>query len=177
MIAYTLGVRIFEKHFRIEKDKSCVDYPVSLDKKQFLKMKQEMERIDKILGSIKFGVRNNEKNTKQFKRKKLSKLGFLKFGKRLKKVIPGGNGLLSKRPQRYVPDFWPTYYKKSKDLNVWDLEGNKYIDMAQMGVGTCVLGYANDFVNNRVIEGIKLGNNSTLNSLEEFQLAKKNFKN
>ena len=58
-------------------------------------------------------------------------------------------------------------------MNVWDLEGKKYIDMAQMGVGTCVLGYANDFVNNRVIEGIKLGNNSTLNSLEEFQLAKK----
>ena len=71
LIAYTLGVRIFEKHFRIEKDKSCVDYPVSLDKKQFLKMNQEMERIDKILGSIKFGVRNNEKNTKQFKRKKI----------------------------------------------------------------------------------------------------------
>ncbi len=71
LIAYTLGVRTFEKHFRIEKDKSCVDYPVSLDKRQFLKMKKEMDRIDKILGNIKFGVRNNEKNTKQFKRKKI----------------------------------------------------------------------------------------------------------
>ena len=113
-----------------------------------------------------------KKTQSNLKEKKLSKLGF-KIWKKAEKVIPGGNGLLSKRPQRYVPDFWPTYYKKSKDLNVWDLEGNKYIDMAQMGVGTCVLGYANDFVNNRVIEGIKLGNNSTLNSLEEFQLAKK----
>ena len=26
---------------------------------------------------------------------------------------------------------------------VWDLEGNKYIDMAHMSVGTCSLGYAN----------------------------------
>jgi glutamate-1-semialdehyde 2,1-aminomutase len=111
-------------------------------------------------------VRNN------LKEKKLSKYG-LNIWNKAEKIIPGGNGLLSKRPQRYSPDFWPTYYKKSKNLNVWDLEGNKYIDMAQMGVGTCVLGYANDYVNKKVIKGIKQGNNSTLNSIEEYELAKK----
>ena len=28
--------------------------------------------------------------------------------------IAGGTGLISKRPERYAPDLWPTYYKKSK---------------------------------------------------------------
>ena len=35
-----------------------------------------------------------------------------------KKLIPGGNGLLSKRPNRYLPDYWPTYFKKAKDINI-----------------------------------------------------------
>ena len=26
--------------------------------------------------------------------------------------------MLSKRPQRYSPDFWPTYYKKSKTIRL-----------------------------------------------------------
>ena len=34
--------------------------------------------------------------------------------KKARKIIPGGNGLLSKRPDRYSPNKWPTYYKKSK---------------------------------------------------------------
>ena len=55
----------------------------------------------------------------------------IKLWKSAKKVIPGGNGLLSKRPERYLPKEWPTYYSKSKDINIWDLENNKYLDMAQ----------------------------------------------
>ena len=26
-----------------------------------------------------------------------------------KSIIPGGNGLISKRPDRHVPDLWPPY--------------------------------------------------------------------
>ena len=36
-----------------------------------------------------------------------------KLWKRAKEVIPGGNMLLSKRPEMYLPNKWPTYYKKS----------------------------------------------------------------
>ena len=66
--------------------------------------------------------------------------------KKARKIIPGGNGLLSKRPDRYSPNKWPTYYKKSKSVFITDLNGNKYLDMAQMGMGTCVAGYANEYI-------------------------------
>ena len=89
------------------------------------------------------------------------------------KIIPGGNGLLSKRPFRYLPNLWPTYYKKSKGLNIWDLDNKKYIDFCQMGIGTCILGYANKFVDTAVKKAVNSGVNSSLNSIEEYILAKK----
>ena len=42
-----------------------------------------------------------------------------------------------------------------------------------MGVGTNILGYANNNVNNAVIKAIKNSTMTTLNSKEEFLLAKK----
>ncbi len=96
-----------------------------------------------------------------------------KIWKNARKIIPGGNGLLSKRPDRYSPDNWPTYYKSSNGVFVTDLKGKKYMDMAEMGMGTCVLGYANKYVDNIVKRNISNGVNSTLNSVEEFDLAKK----
>ena len=61
--------------------------------------------------------------------------------KKALRVIPGGNGLLSKRPERYLPHLWPTYYKKAKGVNIWDLNNLKYLDMAQMSMGAVNLGY------------------------------------
>jgi len=96
-----------------------------------------------------------------------------KLWKKAKKIIPGGNGLLSKRPERYSPNHWPTYYKSSKGVFIKDLNGKKYLDMAQMGMGTCVAGYANNYIDNIVKKNISKGVNSTLNSFEEFDLARK----
>jgi len=89
------------------------------------------------------------------------------------KIIPGGNGLLSKRPDRYLPKLWPTYYSKSKNVSVWDLDNNKFMDMAQMGMGASILGYANKYVDGEVKKAINKGINSTLNCREEYDLAKK----
>lgn len=97
----------------------------------------------------------------------------LRLWDRAKKCIPGGNGLLSKRPERYVPDLWPTYFSKAKGVNIWDLEDNHYVDMAQMGIGTAILGYANDHVDEKVREAISNGVNTTLNPPEEVYLAEK----
>ena len=88
------------------------------------------------------------------------------------KIIPGGNGLLSKRPERFLPDGWPTYYYKSKDAFVWDLQNKKYLDMTSMGIGASVIGYNNKYINNFVKNKIDLGVNTTLNCYEEFELAK-----
>ena len=89
------------------------------------------------------------------------------------KYIPGGNGLISKRPERFSLKKWPIYYKKCEKIYIWDLNDKKYTDMAQMGIGTCPLGYANKKIDNSVKEVIKNGINSTLNSPEEYTLAKK----
>jgi glutamate-1-semialdehyde 2,1-aminomutase len=96
-----------------------------------------------------------------------------KLWKRAIKSIPGGNGLLSKRPDRYAPDIWPTYFSKAKGTSIWDLEGNKYTDMAQMGIGTCILGYCDDDVDAKVKQAIDTGINTTLNCPEEVLLAEK----
>ena len=42
-----------------------------------------------------------------------------------------------------------------------------------MGVGACVLGYADDDVDNAVINAIRNGSSSSLNSYEEIQLSEK----
>ena len=92
---------------------------------------------------------------------------------RATKVIPGGNGLLSKRPERYLPTNWPTYYSSCKGVEVKDLEGNKFIDMAQMAVGSAILGYSYKDLVNAVNIASKNGVNCTLNSPEEVYLAEK----
>jgi len=96
-----------------------------------------------------------------------------KMWNRAKKVIPGGNMLLSKRPEMFLPDKWPSYYKKSKGCNVWDLDGNKYYDLSLMGVGTNILGYGHPEVDKAVRNIISQGNMSTLNCPEEVELAEK----
>lgn len=93
--------------------------------------------------------------------------------KEAKQIIPGGTQLLSKRSEMFLPEKWPSYYKKAKGVEVWDLDDKHYYDMSIMGVGTCVLGYANDEVNKAVIAAITDGNMSTLNCYEEVQLAQK----
>lgn len=88
-----------------------------------------------------------------------------------KKIIPGGSQLLSKRSEMFLPDQWPSYYKKAKGVNVWDLDGNKFIDMSYMGLGSGTLGYADpdvDMAAKKVIDG---GTATTLNHPAEIELA------
>jgi glutamate-1-semialdehyde 2,1-aminomutase len=85
-------------------------------------------------------------------------------------IIPGGNGLLSKRPDRYAPDIWPTYFSECLGVNVTDLDENSYVDMAQMGIGSAILGYANPELVDAVCRAAKSGVNCTLNCPEEVEL-------
>jgi len=89
-----------------------------------------------------------------------------------KTIIPGGNMFLSKRPEMYLPFIWPVYFKKSKGCRVEDLAGKRYYDMT-MGVGTNILGYANNEVDKAVTQAVRKGIMSTLNCPEEVALAKK----
>lgn len=96
-----------------------------------------------------------------------------KLWKRAKRVIPGGNMLLSKRAEMFLPDQWPAYFSKAKGCRVWDLDGREYLDMAIMGVGTNILGYGHPEVDDAVRATITAGNMSTLNCPEEVYLAER----
>ncbi len=96
-----------------------------------------------------------------------------KLWKKAKNLIPGGNMLLSKRPEMFLPDKWPTYFSKSKNCYVWSLDNKKYCDLSTMSVGTNILGYSNKKINSAVINSIKKGNMSSLNCPEEVELADK----
>ena len=89
------------------------------------------------------------------------------------KIIPGGNSILSKRPERYASKIWPTYFKKAKGCEIWDLNNKKFYDFAQMGIGVSILGYSNKELNNYIKKKIDKGISTTLNSYEEVDLAKK----
>ena len=95
----------------------------------------------------------------------------LALWKRAKKIIPGGNQLLSKRSEMFLPNHWPSYYKKARGIEVWDLDGKKYLDFSIMGVGSCTLGYADPDVNRAVKQAVDSGSLSTLNAPEEVELA------
>ena len=96
-----------------------------------------------------------------------------KLWQRAKRVIPGGNMLLSKRAEMFLPDQWPAYFSKSKGCKVWDLDGKEYTDMSIMGIGTNTLGYGHPEVDDAVRGVIDAGNMSTLNCPEEVYLAEK----
>ena len=87
------------------------------------------------------------------------------------KLIPGGTQLLSKRPSIYLPEQWPSYFSSARGVEVTDLEGGTYIDMSMMGIGACVLGYADPDVDQAVKAAIDHGVACTLNAPEEVELA------
>ena len=66
-------------------------------------------------------VIKNKKIKKLFK-KNIKMKNILKFKnktsqenwKKAQKLIPGGNMLLSKNPDRHLKNFWPAYYKSAK---------------------------------------------------------------
>lgn len=91
--------------------------------------------------------------------------------KKARRLMPGGTQLLSKRPEMFLPEQWPVYYSKAKGAETWDLDGNKYIDVSHFGVGSCILGFADDEVDEAVVGAIKSATMSTLNCAEEIELA------
>jgi glutamate-1-semialdehyde 2,1-aminomutase len=96
-----------------------------------------------------------------------------KLWKRAKAVIPGGNMLLSKRAEMFLPEQWPAYFSKAKGCQVWDMDGKPYSDISIMGIGTNILGYGHVEVDAAVQQTVVAGNMSTFNCPEEVYLAEK----
>lgn len=68
ILASAMGATCIEKHFMINNDKKCIDHLVSITEKQFLEMKNSIDRVMTILGSSKLNLKNVEKNSLVFKR-------------------------------------------------------------------------------------------------------------
>jgi glutamate-1-semialdehyde 2,1-aminomutase len=71
----------------------------------------------------------------------------------------------------FAPDQWPAYYREARGCEVIDLDGNRYLDMAIMGVSACLLGYNDPDVTAAVVRRVQCGSMCTLNNPEEVELA------
>lgn len=96
-----------------------------------------------------------------------------KLWKRAKQLIPGGNMLLSKRAEMFLPEHWPAYFDRTEGCVVWDLDGNELLDIGLMAIGTNTLGYSHPEVDDAVRAVVTKGNMSTLNCPEEVELAER----
>ena len=88
-----------------------------------------------------------------------------------RKRIPGGNQLLSKRPEMFAPGVWPGYYSKADGVKIWDLNNHCYVDMSISGIGANIFGYCDPDIDKAVINAVKKGNSTSLNCAEEVVLA------
>jgi len=88
-----------------------------------------------------------------------------------KTVIPGGTGLLSKRPEMFAPEVFPAYFKAAEKCRITTVDGRELIDFGLCGIAACLLGYNDEDVTQAVIKTIADGNFSTLNPPEEVELA------
>ncbi len=170
----------FKKYnFKLKKDFSYIK--LSID------TKSDLNNLRKIYNQI--NIKKNFSYLKIIKNSKIKNLfiskskqkNFLKnkieksrkTWKLANKIIPGGNMLLSKNPDRFLPNYWPAYYKSAKGCRIIDYDNNSYFDLSTMGVGTNILGYARKEIDNAVKKTINEGNMSSLNSYEEVELAEK----
>lgn len=95
----------------------------------------------------------------------------LEMQERARRRIPGMTQLLSKRPDQFAPGVWPGYFSRARGVEVWDLDGSKYLDMSIGGIGANVLGYADPEVDSSVRGAIDQGTSCSLNCPEEVELA------
>ncbi|MCT4665390.1 MAG: aminotransferase class III-fold pyridoxal phosphate-dependent enzyme [Flavobacteriales bacterium] len=125
----------------------------------------------KNISSLNDTIIRNEGYLKSLKKDTMTHGKGQELYKKAKTLIPGGTMLLSKRPEMFLPERWPSYYSKAQGCNIWDLDGNKFTDVSIMGIGTNILGYGNEAIDNVVRNVVNTGNMSTLSCPEEVYLA------
>lgn len=79
-----------------------------------------------------------------------------KFLKRAEAVIPLGSQTFSKSKTQYPVGVSPLFINKAKGVNVWDIDGNRYIDLVN-SLAAVTLGYRNQKVDEAVRKQLKSG--------------------
>lgn len=91
---------------------------------------------------------------------------------RAEKSIPLGSQTFSKSKIQFPVGAAPLFLKKGKGSKVWDLDDNQYIDFMN-GLLCVSLGYADEEINNAVIEQIQSGVSFSLPHQLETEVAEK----
>ena len=160
------NIKTYDYKENLSKLRLTIDYEKDL---------QQIKKILKFFGGTKFSLEDISKFCKRFSF--FNKSENLNTGQKTwriaRKIMPPGSMLLSKNPDLFLKGKSPAYFHKAKGCYIWDLDGKRYLDFSFMGVGTNVLGYANQKVNNAISKAIKNGSCSTLNSREDVLLAQK----
>ena len=93
IIAVTLGAKVIEKHFIIDKEIGGPDSEFSLDKKEFAKMVQDIRDTESLLGNIDYSLNKKRESQRRFCRSlyvsKDIKKGELFSEDNIKSVRPG----------------------------------------------------------------------------------------
>jgi glutamate-1-semialdehyde aminotransferase len=89
---------------------------------------------------------------------------------RARKLVPGGTQLVSRRPFIFAPGVAPIFAQRGKGSHIWDVDGGEYLDYG-MSVSACILGYADDVVDDSVRQQIGRGVMYSLNHPAELELA------
>jgi len=113
IVAVTLGAKVIEKHFILDKSIGGADADFSMDKKEFSKMIKDIRDVEKLLGAIDYNMTEKKKKSRHFSRSlyvaKDIKKGDIFSEENIKSVRPG-YGMHPK----YLNDFMR--YITKKDL-------------------------------------------------------------
>ena len=93
-----------------------------------------------------------------------------KLFKTAKKIIPYASQTFSKGVKAFSDGATPKYLDRGKGCEVWDVDGNKYIDYC-MGAQPLILGYSDDDVNKAVYKQLQKGSTFSLNNKLEIDVA------
>ena len=94
------------------------------------------------------------------------------FLTRAEATIPIGSQTFSKSRTQYPVGISPLFATRAKGPNLWDLDGNKYIDLVS-NLASITLGYRNRKVDSAVRKQMNLGNGFSLPSTLEAVVAEK----
>lgn len=89
---------------------------------------------------------------------------------RAERTIPLGSQTFSKSRTQYPVGISPLYASKAKGAEIWDLDGNKYIDLVS-ALASVTLGYGDKKVEKAVEKQLKLGVSMSLPGVLEAEVA------
>jgi len=93
IVATTLGAKVIEKHFILDKSIGGADADFSLDKKEFEEMIKAVRDSEKLLGKVDYSMTEKKKKSRQFSRSlyvsKDIKKGEILTEENVKSVRPG----------------------------------------------------------------------------------------